>query len=113
MAQRFVRAVPREERFPELRQRLDDGEILSMRPFGHSLTVALTDARYDPETGEATFEVEDYCSPPLAAEREAVLDDYFVSIEVVEFDGPAGHGWERVRDLPKLWDALDLETPTP
>lgn len=102
-----------EDRLPELRQRLDDGEILSMRPFGHSLTVALTDARYDPETGEATFEVEDYCSPPLAAEREAVLDDYFESVDVVEFDGPAGHGWARIEDLPRLWAALDMEAPAP
>jgi hypothetical protein len=39
-------------------------------------------------------------------EREAVLDRYFDGIEVQAVD--PGEGWERVGDLPSLWDALDV-----
>jgi hypothetical protein len=49
----------------------------------------------------AVWEEEDYCSPPLAQEREAVLDAYFDQIEVEEVD--EGQGWERIESLPSLF----------
>ncbi|WP_251341426.1 hypothetical protein [Haloplanus halophilus] len=107
MAHRFVRATPDRDRLPELRRRLDDGEIATMRPFGSALTAALERARYDPATGEAAWVEEDYCSPPLAQERAAVLDDYFTEIRVVDPDVDPAAGWERLDDLPGLWAALD------
>jgi hypothetical protein len=107
MAHRLVRARPRTELLAELRERLDDEEIAEMDPFGESMTRGLDDARRDPDTGEAVWIEEDYCSPPLAMEREAVLDDYFEDLRVVEDDVDPGAGWGRIADLPSLWDRLE------
>lgn len=109
MAYRFVRARPVEERLPDLRERLDGGEIASMDPFGAAMTRSLDDARFDPETGEAVWVEEDYCSPPLAMEREAVLDDHFDDLAVVDEDVDPAEGWDRIADLPSLWDRLASE----
>src|ERR687885_119246 len=76
MTQYLVRAVPLAERLPELARRLRAGEFRQMRPFGRALTESLEDARVAPD-GRAVWEEEDYCSPPLAQERAAVLDAYF------------------------------------
>ncbi|MBV8830978.1 MAG: hypothetical protein JO108_17290, partial [Acidobacteriaceae bacterium] len=50
--------------------------------------------------GTAVWEEEDYCSPPLAQERAAVLDAYFEKIKVEQVN--EGEGWKRIRALPKL-----------
>ena len=105
MAYRFVRARPRVDRMPELRERLDDGDIARMEPFGPAMATSLTDARFDPETGEAVWVEEDYCSPPLAMER-AVLEEYFDSVTVVEKHVDEAAGWGRIEDLPSLWDRV-------
>ena len=50
------------------------------------------------------WEEEDYCSPPLAQERESVLDRYFdgLSVEpVVE-----GTGWALIDGFPALFPGL-------
>lgn len=107
MAHRFVRARPREDLLADLRERLDAGDLRELEPFGASLTRALEDARFDPETGEAVWVEEDYCSPPLAMERAAVLDDYFEDLRVVEEDVDPGEGWARVEDLPSLWERAE------
>ena len=73
-----------------------------MKPFGQALHYGLEHARLDPQaSGVAVWEEEDYCSPPLAQERAAVLDTYFVDLHVerVEKD----RGWERIDSLPNLW----------
>ena len=50
-----------------------------MRPFGRSLQYSLENARIDTEDSDfALWVEEDYCSPPLAMEREAVLNQYIV-----------------------------------
>jgi hypothetical protein len=108
MAYRFVRARPDRDRLPDLRRRLDDGDIGSLEPFGRAMTRSLTDARFDPETGEAVWVEEDYCSPPLAMERE-VLDDYFESVTVVDPDVDEAAGWDRIEHLPSLWDHVDVD----
>jgi hypothetical protein len=97
----LVRARPRLERLAELGRRLSAGEFRSMRPFGNALTHSLLQARLDPDTGEAVWEAEDYCTPPLAMERAAVLDRYFDALRVEPVG--KGEGWSRVRDLPSLW----------
>lgn len=106
MAKRFVRARSRHQRLTELRERLDSGEIESMEPFGRAMTRALEKARYDPETHEAVWIEEDYCSPPLAMERAEVLDDYFEEINIVEEDVDESVGWQHIDDLPGLWEQV-------
>jgi hypothetical protein len=105
MAHYLVTARMVSHRLAELRGRLDAGEIAPMRPFGSALHHSLTHARRLPD-GRATWEEEDYCRPPLAMERAAVLDDYFTDLAVEPVT--AGEGWRRVDDLPSLW--LDAVT---
>lgn len=102
MAYYLVRARLKAGLAAELRGRLDRQEFLHMRPFGAALTQGLVAARHDPTTGEAVWEEEDYCSPPLAMERAAVLDRYFddLRVEPVRED----EGWRRIADLPSLWE---------
>ena len=100
MAEYLVHAVPLADRLPELRRRLHAGEFRSLRPFGHALTESLTNARVAAD-GRAVWEEEDYCSPPLAEERAAVLDTYFRELEVQRV--AAGEGWRRIADLPRLF----------
>ena len=106
MAKRFMRAHPKHQRLAELRERLNSGEIEAMEPFGRAMTRALEKARYDPETDEAVWIEEDYCSPPLAMERAEVLDDYFEELTIVEKDVDEPTGWQRIGDLPGLWNQV-------
>jgi hypothetical protein len=99
MAHYIVRAKPKSERLPELRQRLSEKAFLNLRPFGKALTYSLNEARVQPD-GTAIWEEEDYCSPPLAQERAAVLDTYFDEITVEAVN--AGAGWKRIEELSKL-----------
>jgi len=48
------------------------------------------------------WEEEDYCRPPLAQEREAVLDRYFdqISVEAVA----EGTGWALIEPFPALFE---------
>lgn len=101
MAYYLVRADPRVDRLSELHDRLSNGEFESLRPFGPALTVALRGARYDADTGDAVWEEEDYCRPPLAQERTAVLDDYFDAIRTEQVR--QGDGWKQIEGLPSLW----------
>ena len=45
---------------------------------------------------------EDYCSPPLAMERESVLDKYFDEITVDQVKSE-DEGWSKIQDMPLLW----------
>lgn len=93
----------------ELRERLDSGEIGEMEPFGRAMTSALGDARFDPESGTAVWVEEDYCTPPLAMEREAILDDYFESLTIVGENVEEEAGWDRIEHLPSLWEELQIK----
>ena len=99
MAYYLVRAKPKPERLSELQDRLQEGAFIGLRPFGKALTHSLKEARTQSD-GIAIWEEEDYCSPPLAEERAAVLDNYFDEISVERVD--AGKGWKRIEPLPKL-----------
>jgi hypothetical protein len=100
MAYYLVKAKPHTKLLPELRRRLDSGEIRKLRPFGMALHGGLDNARVLPD-GLTIWEEEDYCSPPLAMERAAVLDTYFtnLSVETVKRD----EGWKRIEQLPRFW----------
>ena len=99
MAYYLVCAKPKEDRLAELQQRLRAGAFTALRPFGKALTYSLMEARIQPD-GTAIWEEEDYCSPPLAQERAAVLDMYFDDINVNQVN--VGEGWNRIKQLPKL-----------
>jgi len=99
MAHYLVRSKPKLERMTELRHRLMESAFVSLRPFGKALTESLNNARVQSDD-IAVWEEEDYCSPPLAQERAAVLDAYFdeITVEAVK----AGEGSARIENLPKL-----------
>ena len=101
MSHYLVRAKAITEKKDELKERLDAGEIRPMRPFGTALDYSLRHARRD-AAGWAVWEEEDYCRPPLAQERAAVLDEYFVDLQVERVD--KGQGWARLEGLPSLWE---------
>lgn len=101
MAYYLVKADLQHDLRAELRARLDSGEIRQMRPFGTALNFSLNNARIDPR-GQVVWEEEDYCSPPLAQERAAVLDTYFRNLHVERVT--QGAGWAQIATLPKLWE---------
>ena len=103
MAHYLVSAKPNGGRLAELRGRLGKDEFRGMRPFGNALTLSLRNARQRPD-GVAVWEEEDYCRPPLAEERAAVLDDYFEELGVEPVAERAG--WRRIASLPPLFPEL-------
>lgn len=115
MAFYLVRGRPDPKRLPELREKLAAGAFERWMPFGEALSASLERARFDHATGEAVWEEEDYCMPPLAMEREAVLDHYFTGLTVQRVN--KGEGWARIAHLPSLWEAGamtdDAEHPAP
>ena len=100
MAHYLVKAKAMQNRLSELRARLDSEEIQVMRPFGRSLDYSLKNARVDAE-GWTVWEEEDYCRPPLAMERAAVIDTYFTDLSVEKVE--KGEGWQQIEHLPTLW----------
>jgi hypothetical protein len=103
MAYYLVSARPVADRMDDLEAKLNERAFLELEPFGRALTASLEAARRLPD-GTAVWEEEDYCRPPLAQERAAVLDHYFegLSVERVE----RGNGWQRITELPPLFPAL-------
>lgn len=101
MAYYLVKAKHLGDLLSELRARLDSGEIQQMRPFGMALQYSLDNARLNPQ-GWAIWEEEDYCHPPLAQERAAVLDTYFSELQVERVS--QGEGWAQIESLPKFWN---------
>lgn len=99
----LVSARPRKDRLAELQDHLNAQAFVHLRPFGESLTLGLTGARVRPD-GTALWEEEDYCDPPLAQERAAVLDEYFTNINVEAVD--EGAGWQKISSLPLLFPTL-------
>lgn len=108
MAFYLVEACPREDQLDALKQKLKEDAFADLRPFGPTITHSLRNARQRPD-GAVVWEEEDYCSPPLAQERDAVLDDHFLSIEVEPV--AEGQGWSRIRALPPLFPELADEAP--
>lgn len=99
MAYYLVRARAKVE-LADLLTRLNSGEIRQMTPFGTALDYALRNARRESD-GWIVWEEEDYCRPPLAMERAAVLDTYFTNLSVERVE--EGHGWQQIESLPGLW----------
>jgi hypothetical protein len=104
MAFYLVSAVPKHGGMGELAERLARDEFLGMKPFGGALTYALKNARIRWD-GVAVWEEEDYCDPPLAQERDAVLDACFGALRVEAVQ--EGGGWDRIEDLPRLFPEFE------
>jgi hypothetical protein len=104
MAHYVVTAKPKADRLGTLLGNLRKNAYASMRPFGKAMTYSLENARLR-EDGHATWEEEDYCSPPLAEERAAALDEFFDDLTVTPVQ--RGTGWERIRGLPRLFPELE------
>jgi hypothetical protein len=100
MANYLVSARPLLDRMYDLEAKLNEHAFVKLEPFGRALTASLEAARRLPD-GTAVWEEEDYCRPPLAQERAAVLDHYFegLSVERVE----RGSGWQQIAELPFLF----------
>jgi hypothetical protein len=103
MAYYLVTANPKPELLDELRALLAQNAFVDLRPFGRALSASLRAARRHPD-GTLVWEEEDYCRPPLAQERAAVLDRFFDSLEVEPVR--AGAGWERIDALPPIFPEL-------
>jgi hypothetical protein len=103
MAYYLVSATPRQGGLGELETRLRRKEFRSLQPFGRALSTSLENARRRPD-GTAVWEEEDYCRPPLAQERAAVLDNYFDELRVEPVS--MGSGWDRIAHLPRLFPTL-------
>ena len=87
----------------ELRQEMDSSKIKKLVPYGNSLHYNLENAKRDDKEGVYALRIEeDYCSPPLAMERESVLDRYFYDfmVEIVESEKA---GWAKIKDKPSIW----------
>ena len=91
MAHYLVRARAKPEKLDELAARLAADAFVDLEPFGRALTRGLRGARA--EGDGVIWEEEDYCSPPLAEERAAVLDAYFedLAVEAVAKDEGNNH----------------------
>ena len=103
-----VRAKPKEN-IHELRYDMDHGMIHTLIPFGKSLQYSLENAKLDNNENAIWIE-EDHCSPPLAMEREAVLDRYFTDIEIQVIESEQ-EGWDRLKDKKSLWDKSKSSNP--
>jgi len=103
MAYYLVKANLIQDLAAELRSRLDSGEIQKMRPFGRALQQGLDNMRVN-QQGWQVWEEEDYCNPPLAQERAAVLDIYFENLTVKMLQ--KGEGWDEIDSLPKFWESF-------
>jgi hypothetical protein len=103
MAHYLVRARAKPDKLDELAERLAADAFIDLEPFGCALATGLRGARLKGE--RAAWEEEDYCSPPLAEERAAVLDVYFedIAVEAVA----KGEGWRRLAALPPLFPHLN------
>jgi hypothetical protein len=100
----LVKAKPKKNIMKDLHTQLESGHISQLKPFRKALHHGLQNAKIDDNNkdGYAYWVEEDYCSPPLAMEREAVLDKYFDDISVEKVD-EAQRGWKRIRSKPLLW----------
>lgn len=100
MAYYLVEARVDEENETDLRDKVEKKSFLSLKPFGKALWFGLENARLN-DSGLWVWEEEDYCSPPLKQEREAVFDHYFRELKTEKV--AEGEGWKRIKHLPRVF----------
>jgi hypothetical protein len=106
MAHYLVTARPKPDRLGDLLANLQARTYAAMRPFGNAMTHSLENSRLRAD-GYATWEEEDYCTPPLAQEREAALDEFFDDLRVSPV--PQGNGWKEIEQLPRLFPEFRIK----
>ena len=74
-----VQATFRESTAAELLTKLTDGSVAAQRPDGSEIVRSLERAVVNTD-GRIEWSERCYCSPPLAHERETVLDSHFDEI---------------------------------
>ncbi len=99
----LVRAELKKDKLNELTGKLMNEEFKDLQPFGRALNFSLKNAKIVNENYLA-WEEEDYCTPPLAQEKEAVLNKYFdnIKIELVL----KGEGWKKINHLPGMFNSV-------
>ncbi len=107
MALYIVRAKPKND-LSGLRKELNSGEISRLIPFGKTLQYGLDNAKFDPKDGYALWIEKDYCTPPLAMERESVLDRYFHDI-TVQLIASEKEGQDRIANIARLWTRVEAD----
>lgn len=100
MAYYLVTAHAKKNLLAELERKLSEDAFMGMDPFGKALSFSLRHARVQ-AGGKVVWEEEDYCSPPLAEEKKAVLDYYFTELQVERIN--KGEGWKQISALPYLF----------
>ena len=100
-----VKARPIRERIANLRKEMDSGDVSRLEPFGEELHQSLEEAKIDSKAGSgyAYWVEDDYCSPPLAMERQSVLDRYFEEISVQRV-GSREEGHKLIKAHSSLWE---------
>jgi hypothetical protein len=104
MAFYLVSAVPKHGLMEELSEQLGRDAFIGLSPFGATLSRSLKEARLRRDC-VAVWEEEDYCRPPLAEERAAVLDRYFEDVRVQPVS--EGGGWTKIAALPRLFPEFE------
>jgi hypothetical protein len=99
MALYLVRANPKQN-LHNLQKELESVSIAKLERFGETLSYGLSNTKKDVD-GNMICSEEDYCSPPLAMVREAVLDRYFTDIKV-----------ERIQNEQVGWNKIKLPNPS-
>lgn len=99
----FVRAEVKKDKLDELTVKLMNEEFKDLQPFGRALNFSLKNAKIL-EDNILAWEEEDYCSPPLAQEKKAVLNKYFdnIKIELVL----KGEGWKKINHLRGMFTSV-------
>lgn len=106
MAIYLVTATPIRSKMNDLCKWLDSGDIRAMHTFGQNLQMGLDNPRWQSDE-VAIWEV-DYCVPPLAHERAAVLDEYFTELEVQHVN--KDEGWKKINSLEKFGSKDDYSS---
>lgn len=104
MAHYLIKAKPKDGVLGNLEKSLKQNLFFDIKPFGKALTLGLKNARLHSD-GEAVWEEEDYCNPPLLEEKSKVLNLYFSSIITEKVN--KGEGWRKIKTLPKLFPEMN------
>ncbi len=81
-----VKARFKEDSASEYCRKLLDGTIASQKPDGPEMVESMNRAVVK-ESGEIEWSEQCYCNPPLAHERQTVLDHHFYDISTEVIDG--------------------------